>query len=151
MKKALLFSIFLLFLTSCNHDVRKLCDYIEKNTMYDLGVDTCYIDLQRALGIEYDKMYVAHSYDNKYGIGQLMKMPYYNNHDVQWDCNRWIFIKGNKVVYEFNYNRKRVNFYLPFVDHQDQPIKTSIFKVVKSESDDGKPYYGLIPSYSETN
>lgn len=117
-----------------------ISSYIEKNCCFEF-VDTCYIDMQRVLGKEYDALYLFSGITPTEIMAERMRIPYDNG----WlgdDQYRLILVDDDEVVFDRDMSRNDCNWHLP----QQQAIKQHIFAVVKNENT-GR--YDLIPSKEE--
>jgi hypothetical protein len=123
MKKYILILIsFLIILTfsSCVHTPQKIEKYIKKHCDFEI-IDTCYIDLCKALKVDYDTMYIFNSLIPLTGVKNILKIENYyaSENDVTgYDSEmcRIILIKNHKVVYEDEYHYNDYNTELLYDD-----------------------------------
>lgn len=116
MKKYVLILLVVLILVSCNHTPEKLEQYIKVHCNFE-NADTCYIDLSKALKIDYDTMYVFNSLTPLTGVRNIIGIKDYEKcknpetaligHDSEM-C-RIILIKNKNVVYEDEYYYSEYN------------------------------------------
>ncbi len=140
MKKYILILInflIILMLGSCIHTPKKIEKYIKKH--YNLGTtDTCYIDLRKALRLDYDTMYVFESLTPLTGVQNILGIQDYGKcknpektligHDSEM-C-RIVLVKNNKVIYEDEY----------LYNHYSTKLSYRNFNIVKGQGIfDGSP------------
>lgn len=110
MKNRILFIVWVLILVSlisCSHTPSKIENYINNS---NLRSDTC-IDLQEALKIDYDVMFVFDSFTPLTGVRKIIGIPDYGNYEAPENvlvcadsekC-KLILIKKGKVVLDDEY------------------------------------------------
>ena len=135
MKKNILFLIGFLtvfLLNSCLHTPDKIEKYVKKHCDFD-KTDICYIDMRKALKVDYDTMYVFKPFtpltvvQNILGIGDYGKSKEPETTLIMYDSHkaRIVLTKNHKIVYEDEYYYKEYNtelFYWIFTIVKGQGI-----------------------------
>lgn len=103
-------SLIIMVLSSCTHTPLKIEKYIKMHCDLEI-VDTCYIDLRKALKTDYDTMYVFNSLTPLTGVQNIIGIKDYGKckhpettligNDSEM-C-RIILVKNHRVVYEDEY------------------------------------------------
>lgn len=101
--KYLIVVIFQVFLLSCSRAEYKIIRYIENNEK------TTILDLQNALMIDYDSLYLFCEYSSSY-IPQIIGIPYDNTREIKDGTSRMLFIKDGIIVYEDDYDNSHLYF-----------------------------------------
>jgi hypothetical protein len=109
-KFLLIGSIIILITTSCLSPIQKIEKYVNKNCNFEID-DTCNIDIQKVLGVEYDTMYIFSSLIPISGVQRIIGTSDFKNSNKSADAllgtdsdMKFIFLKKDgKVVYEDKY------------------------------------------------
>ena len=111
----------------CHNRAIQISSYIEKNCSFEF-VDTCYIDMQRVLGKEYDALYLFSGITPPEMMAELMQIPY-NKSWLGDDQYRLILVDDDEVVLDVDMWRRDCNWHLP----ECELIRQHIFSVVKND------------------
>ena len=141
MKRIALILVVVVSCCCCQNRAKEISSYIEKNCSFEF-VDTCYIDMQRVLGKEYDALYLFSGITPPEMMAEQMQIPYHNKSWLGDDQYRLILVDNDEVVLDVDMWRRDCNWHLP----ECEPIRQHIFAVVKNENT-GR--YDLIPSKEE--
>ena len=103
----LLGSVIILITNSCLSPIQKIEKYINKNCNFEIQ-DTCKINMQKALGVEYDTMYIFSSLIPVSGVQRIIGTSDFSNSSKSENAllgrdsdMKFIFLKKNgKVVFE---------------------------------------------------
>lgn len=111
----------------CHNRAIQISSYIEKNCSFEF-VDTCYIDMQRVLGKEYDALYLFSGITPPEIMAEVMQIPY-NKSWLGDDQYRLILVDDDEVVLDVDMWRRDCNWHLP----ESEPIRQHIFAVVEKD------------------
>lgn len=158
MRKIICILVAFTFL-GCSHTDDKLCKYIKSHCDFK-NSDTCYIDLQKVLGIDYDTMYMFGEYTvvdvmrNIIGIEEYgSKHP--NAVSVKDSYHKIILLKDHQIIYEddFMYSRldikkgmiieKKGIFDGDTITDRGYLYTSPIFRVIKKKLMDQSLFYTL--------
>ncbi|PKP20680.1 MAG: hypothetical protein CVU04_03390 [Bacteroidetes bacterium HGW-Bacteroidetes-20] len=115
MKKSIKFlligTLILITTNSCLSPIQKIEKYINKNCNFEID-DTCNIDIQKALRVEYDTMYIFYSLIPTSGVQRIIGTSDFKNSNKSENALLgkdsdiyFIFLKKDgKVVYEDKYH-----------------------------------------------
>ena len=82
--------------------VRKIENYVKKNCNFELS-DSCYIDLRKALNVDYDTLFIIEGVMNKAGMKSISgyEMKDYLRYLLHIDEDKYLYVlkKDNRVVY----------------------------------------------------
>jgi len=132
-KFLLIGTIILLITNSCLSPIQKIKKYINNNCNFET-VDSCCIDIQKALGVEYDTMYIFSALNPISGVQRIIGISDYKNKKkpeglldgTYPDSYYIVLIKKNKVVYEKKYYPSQ-NLTFLFPDNFIEVKKMGIF------------------------
>lgn len=97
--------ILIMMLSACTHTDGRIMEYMWHNPI-SVG-DSCFIDLEDVLGVEYDSMYLFPEYTN-YQIPNILHIP--QGKQIQDSHKRIILFNNNDVVYIDDFPIQNVDF-----------------------------------------
>lgn len=142
--------MIILIINSCSSPIKKIEKYINNNCNFKIS-DTCNIDIQKALGVEYDTMYIFSALNPLSGVQRIIGIPDYRNSKnperlldgTYPDTYYIILIKKNKVVYENKYYPSQ-NLIFLFSDNFIEVKKMGIFD---GDSCEASGYMNIYPIF----
>lgn len=92
MKTYIITVVSLFLAASCT--VRKIENYVKKNCNFELS-DSCYIDLRKALNVDYDTLFIIEGVMNKAGMKSISgyEMKDYLRYLLHIDEENWVIIE----------------------------------------------------------
>jgi len=111
-----LFAMFCLNLIGYNSTPEKIERYIKKHCNFD-NTDTCYIDLRKALKVDFDTLYIFNEATPLTGVQNILGINDYGKSKnpeqtlivYGFNMRKIILLKNNKVVYEDEYHTRGYN------------------------------------------
>jgi len=107
------FYIILLLMLSglffaCNHTDTKIIKYVQ--SACPSNTDTCTIDLQKILNVDYDSMFLFGEFTQPDEISSIMGITYSSNKTIPDSEKRIILLKDKQIVYENDFSTRFMKF-----------------------------------------
>jgi hypothetical protein len=108
-KGYLVLSLSIWLCCSCTNTDDKLLAYIENHCNFN-SKDTCYINFEKVVNIDYDEMYIFGETTTKEEISEIIRLSYKNDNYISDSEYRMILIKNKQIVYEDDFYQDKVIF-----------------------------------------